>query len=571
MKIRKHLIIILVIGLFMTACGPKVVSTDPCKTCESPWYTTVNATFNQNINPATVNSTTFKVEKDGSPVPGTIMVSGKTVTFMPTSYFDVPHPYTVTLTKGIKNTSGFAMQKDYSWPFTTEHGWKNPKNIDDNISPNGTGAYLLGHIEGSESIVTNEKNDAIITWRQEGGGSYDQIFKSEYHNGIWTHPSGLSDTVSPDGTKASEPRVGLDNEGNAIIVWRQYVGQPDASSYHMFKRERHDGVWEPKPSLTDYFDPGISSGNSSFVMSSGGDAVFSYGENLNAPSGRSRLFASEYRDGVWNHLGPDDYINPDGPDWTENGNIAINANGDTIITWYQPDASGIYQTFKSEYRNGVWIRPLNLSDNISPDGWDVSFPMVAIADNDDAIIVWQQYDGISNVRIFKYEYRSGSWSGPTSISPVGTSADFPHVAMDANGNAIITWTQIDESGYSQCFKSEYRNGVWTHPSSISDHISLDGTEVFGTNVAMDSSGSAIITWYQKCYKGYIQVFKCEKRNGSWICPTGLSDHLSPDGSDTVAHSYFSPVVAMDGKGNAIIAWSQYDSDHFYQVFKSEYR
>ena len=67
--------------------------------------------------------------------------------------------------------------------------------------------------------------------------------------------------------------------------------------------------------------------------------------------------------------------------------------------------------------------------------------------------------------------------------------------MDNNGSAIITWAQIDGSNY-QIFKSEYRSGVWTHPSNLADNISPDGTDGYGPSVAMDNNGDAIITWYQ---------------------------------------------------------------------------
>ncbi len=52
------------------------------------------------------------------------------------------------------------------------------------------------------------------------------------------------------------------------------------------------------------------------------------------------------------------------------------------------------------------------------------------------------------------------WSHPTitdNISPDNQDAYyFPQVAMDDNGNAVIVWQQNDGSGYDQIFKSEYR-------------------------------------------------------------------------------------------------------------------
>ena len=81
--------------------------------------------------------------------------------------------------------------------------------------------------------------------------------------------------------------------------------------------------------------------------------------------------------------------------------------------------------------------------------------------------------------------------------------------MDNNGNAIIAWYQIDGTNY-QIFKSEYRSGSWTHPSNLSDYISPDGTDAYGPTVAMDNNGNAIIVWYQMDGANY-QIFKSEYR------------------------------------------------------------
>ncbi|MCX7000029.1 MAG: hypothetical protein NT106_07020, partial [Candidatus Sumerlaeota bacterium] len=98
-----------------------------------------------------------------------------------------------------------------------------------------------------------------------------------------------------------------------------------------------------------------------------------------------------------------------------------------------------------------------------------------------------------------------------NISPDGQDAYYPQVAMDNNGNAIITCYQSDGSK-TQIFKSEYRGGVWTHPSSLSDNISPDGQGAYLPQVAMDNNGNAIITWEQSDGSKY-QIFKSEYRWG----------------------------------------------------------
>jgi hypothetical protein len=190
-------------------------------------------------------------------------------------------------------------------------------------------------------------------------------------------------------------------------------------------------------------------------------------------------------------------------------------------------------------------------------------------DNGNAIIVWDQSDG-SNSQVFMSEYRNGSWSHPTglsdNISPDGQDTWSPQVAMDNNGNAIIVWRQFDGSN-DQIFMSEYRNGSWSHPATLSDNISPDGQKVFSQQVAMDDNGNAVIVWDQSDGSNE-QIFMSEYRNGSWSHPATLSDNISPDGRTTDR-----PQVVMDNNGNIVIVWQQYVyiSSSIQHIFMSEFR
>ena len=74
-----------------------------------------------------------------------------------------------------------------------------------------------------------------------------------------------------------------------------------------------------------------------------------------------------------------------------------------MIVWFQWNNSN-HQIFRSEFRSGSWSDPANLTDNISPDGQTAYSPQLAMDDNGNAVIVWQQSDG-SNDQIFRSEYR----------------------------------------------------------------------------------------------------------------------------------------------------------------------
>ncbi|MBF0361356.1 MAG: hypothetical protein HQK49_10105 [Oligoflexia bacterium] len=434
--------------------------------------------------------------------------------------------------------------------FDRLRAWTHPASLSDNIS--------LDEDASLPAVAMDKNGNAIITWYQSDGVT-EQIFKSEYRNGSWTHPTSLSDNISPDGQDADLPAVAMDNNGNAIITWHQSNG----SNNQIFKSEYRNGSWTHPTSLSDNISTDGQDAYSPVVaMDNNGNAIISWRQS---DGSKLQIFKSEYRNGSWTHpTSLSNNISPDGQD-ASSQKVAIDDNGNAIITWVQLDGSK-WQIFKSEYRNGSWTHPTSLSDNISLDGQNTDWPVVAMDNNGNAIITWRQLDG-SKYQIFKSEYRNGSWTHPASlsdnISPDGQDVLTPIVAIDNNGNAIITWRQSDGSK-QQIFKSEYRNGSWTHPASLSDNISPDGQDAITPIVAMDNNGNAIITWRQSDGSNS-QIFKSEYRNGSWTHPASVSDNISPDGQDAIT-----PMVAMDNNGNAIITWRQSDGSKN-QIFKSEYR
>ncbi len=423
--------------------------------------------------------------------------------------------------------------------------WLHPQDLHDYISPSGPDAL-------NPKVAMDDNGDAILVW-QQSDGTKSQIFKSEYRDGVWVHPSSLSDNISPDVENAQNPLVVMDNNGNAIIVWRQ----SDGAKIQIFKSEYRNGAWTHPSSLSDNISPdGQDVENPDAAMDDNGNAIIVWQQQDGT---NKQIFMSEFRANVWNH--PDDLndnISPGGQHAVY-PKVAIN-KGNAIIVWHQLDGSKL-QVFMSEFRMRTWTHPRKLTDNISPDGEHAQWPQAAMDNNGNALIAWEQEDG-ANFQIFKSEYRKGAWIHPihlsSNISPDGQGAIHARVAMDNNGSAIIIWQQSDGVKY-QIFKSEYRNDAWTHPWSLSDNISPDGQDAQEQQVVLDDDGNAIIVLQSSA-----MIFKSEYRKGAWIHPSGVADSISPAGANAST-----PQAAMSNDGNAIITWSQSDGA-INRIYMSEY-
>jgi hypothetical protein len=403
-----------------------------------------------------------------------------------------------------------------------------------------------GFAASAPTAAMASNGDAIVVWQQNDGGSW-VIAKSERRDGTWTHPTSAADKISPTGQAASASQVAMNDAGDAVVVWRQSNGL----NSHIYKSERRDGTWT-HPTLADNISPSGQDAHTPHVaMAENGDAIIVWRQSDGT---HQQILKSEYRAGSWTHpVDVTDNISPAGGN-AYHPRVAMGPSGEALVVWEQ-NTGAHWQVFKSEHRGGVWAHPASLDDNISPDGSGANEPDVAIGALGDAIIVWHQHDG-SNDQIFKSEYRGGAWAHPASlednISPDGEQADGARVVIDARGDAIVAWRQSDEDGDDHVFKSEYRDGVWAHPASLAAKIS-PGPEggTASPQLAMDAYGNAIIVWDQSDEDNRSRTFVSEHRHGAWAHPSSHSDYISPSDGEA-----YDPRVAMAANGDAIVVWDQ---------------
>ena len=78
----------------------------------------ITVTFNEEVDPETINEQTFTVDGSSS-VAGTVTYSGMTASFTPSANLEPNTTYTAIVTTSIKDLLGNALQQNYVWTFTT--------------------------------------------------------------------------------------------------------------------------------------------------------------------------------------------------------------------------------------------------------------------------------------------------------------------------------------------------------------------------------------------------------------------------------------------------------------------
>ena len=156
--------------------------------------------------------------------------------------------------------------------------------------------------------------------------------------------------------------------------------------------------------------------------------------------------------------------------------------------------------------------------------------------------------------VYRNEFRNGNWMGPVPVNPAGVYVYYPRVAMDNNGNAIMTWQQ----SVNNIFIAELRAGVWSAPTLVSS----SGTFATSPFVKMDNSGNAILLWNQADGSD-MQAFRRQYINGVWTENCLLA--VSHDQLNNITYD-----IAMDGTGDTDIVWSQSDGSTAWQLYRSRY-
>jgi hypothetical protein len=241
---------------------------------------------------------------------------------------------------------------------------------------------------------------------------------------------------------------------------------------------------------------------------------------------------------------------------------AMGRNGDIVLAWSQFDGA-FQQVFMAECRNGIWTNPQSLSDNISPDGTNAISPSIAVGDGGDTIIAWLQSDGSDN-RVMVSQYRDGNWTHPLStseaISLPGSAAGNPCVAMGTDGEGLVLWGQLD-SGNRALLASQYRHGVWTHPDSIEDAISPAGADIVDCSVGIADNGDAIVVGRHLDSLAGGRLLLIQRTNGGWNRPASVNEFFSLASSDA-----FDVAVAMAPNGDAVVTWTQSDGSDLRTFF-----
>ncbi len=106
-------------GRFVDVTAPEVTATNPIRGATGvAIQSSVFASFNEPMNPASLTTSTFTLQDGGTPVAGIVLGVGPNVVFDPTAALVAGTVYTATVTAGATDLAGNTLALDYVWNFT---------------------------------------------------------------------------------------------------------------------------------------------------------------------------------------------------------------------------------------------------------------------------------------------------------------------------------------------------------------------------------------------------------------------------------------------------------------------
>jgi hypothetical protein len=100
--------------------APTVSQVNPIDMAmDIPIDTTIEAVFTATMDPATLTTSTFTLQRETKQIPGSVTCSGTRVVFKPYENLSYSCGYTATINTMVKDTKGIPIARDRVWTFTT--------------------------------------------------------------------------------------------------------------------------------------------------------------------------------------------------------------------------------------------------------------------------------------------------------------------------------------------------------------------------------------------------------------------------------------------------------------------
>jgi len=400
------------------------------------------------------------------------------------------------------------------------------------------------------AVASDTDGNFIIAWTDSRQGEWD-IYAQRYK--IDGMPLGSNFKINDEANSGWQwsPALGMDGKGRFVVVWTDTRnGDPDIYAQHYGPNAQALGT---NFRVNDDAE-GNAQGSPAVAVDGSGGFIIVWEDRR---EGEWDIYAQRYN-AEGQPLGKNFKVNDDASPGTRQKcpAIAVDDGGNFIIAWAD-DRNGDSDIYAQRYH--YTGQPLGRNFRVNDDGRpDAQWPpAIAAGYNGDFIICWSDNrDGRPNIYAQRFDY-NGHPIGENfkvTVDPRQTAQWSPDIAVDGEGNFVITWTD-DRNDRCDIYARYYRSDGTPLGTEFRVNDDMERSDQRASKVAMDSQGRFIITWEdcRNVYSNiYAQIYTSEGK------PWGVNFQVNDDLGGSIQRH---PDIAADEKGDFIITWQ--DRRHGY--------
>jgi hypothetical protein len=479
-------------------------------------------TFSTTLDVATAIESNVSLRLSNESHPVSVSASANKLTVTPSRALLPLSVYTLQASPALRGSAGETLSAPVSNTFVTGDGEWKPRqfiSVDKSVSVSPQTAF-------------DANGNGIAVWLDRSLGIFS-VWASRYTPGHgWSAPELIE---NEDLGHAQLPQVAFDAAGDAIAIWTQDNGKRAVVRANRFTPT---GGWGNAVSVESNPSDTADAANPRVAFEPNGDALAVWEQSDGT---RLNVWSNRYTNGPgWGT--PQLLENEDLGD-AHDPQIVADASGNAIAAWIQADTQSLNFMWARYAPANGWSAATKLD---TPATGAISRSSIAMEPRGTAFAVYAQFDQASSLDIWSSQYTAASgWSTPVRVETATKAAGNPRVALDAHGHAMAVWTQFDGTRYG-IWANRWTGDHWGTAEPIEQ--SPTGSDL--PLIVLDPAGNAIAAWTRDDL-GHTDIWVNRySPDAGW----GTAQALEAD----PANSALEPALSVDSSGNALITWYQSD-------------
>ena len=347
--------------------------------------------------------------------------------------------------------------------------WQPPRRL----TPLGANAHY-------PEVALDDAGNAIVLWTLTYS-EFDEVVQASVRigpGGSWSAPV----QISPPGEWSELGKIAFDDQGNATAVWANITHHVVQANMWNASTRR----WSAPMTLSS----GEIRSGPLLAVSPSGRAVAAWSSPTRNGNVILRAAIRPSPTAPW--LAEQDLSQPDG--YASVNDIAEHPSGRTIVMWDRFRATTDYVEVATLPAGSLVWGPPETLNRAGTSGYNGD---VEIDQQGAAVAAWQRNIDLRQVGI-DVSIRGPSdthWSTP---EPIAESAFIPKVAVDADGNVIVAFSEVAWFTTIEARMRDAVTGTWGPVAKLSQSV----FEAYAADIGVNSIGGVFALWQlhsDQCY------------------------------------------------------------------------